>query len=245
MGHEQRDDLARQSVRIGAANAWASGKENCGAVWVGIMDEGYMHAHANLAANAGKNPGEVEGNGVDDDGKCYVDDVYGWDFAGGNNSAFDGLADDHRGQVAGTIGGVCGNGAGVAGVFWSVKMINAKFTGTKGGTTANAILSVDHMTDRKTRHQFNLVAASNSWGGGGFSQALRGSIERANAAGVLFIAAAGDSTLDCDASSAGYPAEYPNSNIIAVASITSTGAISSFSNFGATTIDIGAPGGGI
>ena len=104
---------------------------------------------------------------------------------------------------------------------------------------------MDYFTDLKTRHNMNIVATSNSWGGGGFSQALQDAIERANAAGILFIAAAGNSTYNCDTSTACYPAEYPNANVLTVASITSTGAISSFSNYGATTIDIGAPGSAI
>ncbi len=226
----------------GAAAAWANGKQNCGDVWVGVIDEGYMFAHEDLAANAGVNPGEIAGNGKDDDGNGYVDDVYGWDFDGNNNTVFDGINDDHGTHVAGTIGGVGGNSKGVAGVCWSVKLYNAKFLGSNGGTLANAILAIDYMTDLKTRHGLNMVATNNSWGGGGFSQGLQDAIERANSADILFIAAAGNSSVDCDTSSACYPAEYPNANVIAVASITSTGAISSFSNFGATTVDIGAPG---
>ncbi|MFN2397630.1 MAG: S8 family serine peptidase [Gemmatimonadaceae bacterium] len=228
-----------------AGEAWAAGKTNCSSVWVGIIDEGYMYTHEDLAANAGKNPGEIAGNGVDDDRNGYVDDVYGWDFANGDNTVFDGIGDDHGTHVAGTIGGVGGNSKGVAGVCWSIKLMNAKFLGSNGGTTANAVKAVDYFTDLKTRHALNLVATSNSWGGGGFSQALGDAIERANTAGILFIAAAGNSTYDCDTSTACYPAEYPNANLIAVASITNTGAISSFSNYGATTIDIGAPGSGV
>ncbi|MFZ9899022.1 MAG: S8 family serine peptidase [Gemmatimonadaceae bacterium] len=228
----------------GAAIAWANDATDCSAVYVGIIDEGYMYAHEDLAANAATNPGEIAGNGVDDDGNGYVDDVYGWDFAGKNSSVFDGTADDHGTHVAGTIGGVGGNGKGVAGVCWSVKLMNAKFLGSRGGTTANAVLAVDYFTDLKTRHGLNLVATSNSWGGGGFSQALADAIARANTADILFIAAAGNSTLNCETSSC-YPAEYESPNVIAVASIESTGAISSFSNYGSTTIDIGAPGGGI
>ena len=228
----------------GAAAAWARGT-SCNNVWVGIIDEGYMYTHSDLAANAGTNPGEVAGNGVDDDGNGYVDDVYGWDFDGGNNSVFDGSTDDHGTHVAGTIGGVGNNGIGVAGVCQSgIKLLSGKFLGRRGGTTANAVRAVDYFTDLKQRHGLNLVATSNSWGGGGFSQALQDAIGRANDAGILFIAAAGNSTLNCE-TSACYPAEYPNANVIAVASITSTGAISSFSNYGATTIDIGAPGSGI
>jgi subtilisin family serine protease len=229
-----------------AGEAWMAEHTNCGSVYVGIIDEGYMYTHEDLAANAATNPGEVAGNGVDDDGNGYIDDVYGWDFDGNNNTVFDGTTDDHGTHVAGTIGGVGGNGMGVAGVCWSVKLMNAKFLGRRGGTTANAVKAVDYFTNLKTRaaNPINLVATSNSWGGGGFSQALQDAIERANSAGVLFIAAAGNSTVNCDTGSC-YPAKYPNANIIAVASITSTGAISSFSNYGATTIDIGAPGSGI
>ncbi|HET9425866.1 MAG TPA: S8 family peptidase [Gemmatimonadaceae bacterium] len=228
-----------------AAEAWAAGKTNCSSVYVGIIDEGYMYTHPDLAANAATNPGEVAGNGVDDDGNGYVDDVYGWDFAGGNNSVFDGYNDDHGTHVAGTIGAVGGNGTGVAGVCWSVKLMNAKFLGNRGGTTANAVKAVDYFTDLKNRHGLNIVATSNSWGGGGFSQALADAIGRANNAGILFIAAAGNSTYNCDTSTSCYPAEYTNANVIAVASITSTGGISSFSNYGATTVDIGAPGSSI
>jgi len=228
----------------GAAVAWAANKTNCSSVYVGIIDEGYMHTHPDLAANVGTNPGEITNNGQDDDGNGLVDDVYGWDFDANNNTVYDGSSDDHGTHVAGTIGGVGGNGIGVAGVCWSVKLMNAKFLGKRGGTTANAIKAVDYFTDLKTRHNLNLVATSNSWGGGGFSQALQDAIGRANSAGILFIAAAGNSSLNCETSSC-YPAEYPNANVIAVASITSTGAISSFSNYGSSTIDIGAPGSGI
>jgi len=227
-----------------AGEAWAAGNTNCSSVWIGIIDEGYMYTHEDLAANAGTNPGEIAGNGVDDDGNGYVDDVYGWDFDGGDNSVFDGSGDDHGTHVAGTIGGVGGNGKGVAGVCWSVKLMDAKFLGRRGGTTANAVLAVDYFTDLKTRHNLNLVATSNSWGGGGFSQALQDAIERANNADILFIAAAGNETNNCDTGNC-YPGEYPNANVISVASITSTGAISSFSNYGATTVDLGAPGSSI
>lgn len=229
-----------------AGEAWAVGHTDCSSVYVGVIDEGYMYTHEDLTANAGVNPKEFTGiSGVDDDGNGYVDDVYGWDFANGDNTVFDGTTDDHGTHVSGTIGGVGGNGKGVAGVCWSVKLMNAKFLGRYGGTTANAVKAVDYITNLKTAQGLPFVATSNSWGGGGFSQALQDAIGRAGAANILFIAAAGNSTYDCDTSSACYPAEYDNVNLIAVASITSSGAISSFSNYGPTTIDIGAPGSGI
>jgi subtilisin family serine protease len=227
-----------------AATAWANNKLGSATVYIGIIDEGYMYAHEDLAANAGKNPGEIDANGIDDDGNGLVDDVYGWDFAGNNNTVFDGVDDDHGTHVAGTIGAVGGNGKGVAGVVWNVKMINAKFLSGTGGTLANAIKAIDYFTDLKTRHGLNIVATNNSWGGGGFSQGLQDAIERANTAGILFIAAAGNSGTNNDTTPS-YPASYPNENVIAVASITSTGALSSFSQFGATSVDLGAPGSGI
>lgn len=233
------------SVGSKASTAWANNKTDCSSVYVGVIDEGYMYSHSDLAANVGTNPGEIAGNGVDDDNNGYIDDVYGWDFDGNNNSVFDGAGDDHGTHVSGTIGGRGGNGIGVAGMCWNVKIINAKFLGNRGGTTANAVKAVDYLTDLKMRHGINLVATNNSWGGGGFSQALQDAIERANDADILFVAAAGNDAFNCDSASNCYPAEYPNDNIIAVASITSTGALSSFSSYGQTTVDICAPGSSI
>ena len=227
-----------------AASQWANGSTGSSDVYIGIIDEGYMYTHDDLAANAGKNPGEVAGNGVDDDKNGLVDDVYGYDFAGNDAQVFDGAGDDHGTHVAGTIGAIGGNGKGVAGVVWNVKMMSAKFLGSRGGTTANAIKAVDYFTDLKTRHGLNIVATNNSWGGGGFSQALFDAISRANNAGILFIAAAGNETNNNDAN-ASYPSNYNLPNVIAVASITNTGGLSSFSNYGATQVDLGAPGSGI
>ena len=227
-----------------ASTAWSNNKTGSSSVYVGIIDEGYMYTHEDLATNAGKNLGEIAGNGVDDDGNGYVDDVYGWDFDGNDNSTFDGTQDDHGTHVAGTIGAVGGNAKGVAGVVWNVKLLSGKFLGRRGGTTANAIKAVDYFTDLKTRRGLNVVATNNSWGGGGFSQALQDAIERANKANILFIAAAGNDGTNNE-TAPHYPSSYPNANIIAVASITSSGALSSFSNYGATSVDIGAPGSNI
>jgi Subtilisin-like serine proteases len=228
----------------GAATAWASGKTGSSSVYVGIIDEGYMYTHEDLAANAGKNPGEIAGNGIDDDGNGYIDDVYGWDFDGNNNTIFDGTSDDHGTHVAGTIGGVGGNGKGVAGVCWTVELLDAKFLGRNGGTTANAVKAVDYFTNLKLNQGLNIVATNNSWGGGGYSSALYDAISRANSAGILFVAAAGNNGTDNDAT-ASYPSNYDLPNVIAVAAITSTGALASFSQYGKTTVDLGAPGQGI
>ena len=235
-----------------AGEAWAAGHMDCSTVdnpvYVGVIDEGFMYTHEDLAANAWTNPFDPV-DGLDNDGNGYKNDVHGWDFDRNDNSTYDGTQDDHGTHVAGTIGAVGGNGKGVAGVCWNVKLISAKFLGRAGGTTANAIKAIDYLTDLKTRHGLNIVATNNSWGGGGYSQSLKDAIERANAAEILFIAAAGnggvDGLGDNNDTTPHYPSSYDNGNIIAVASITSSGARSSFSNYGAISVDLGAPGSGI
>lgn len=232
-----------------AGAAWAGGNTGSSTIVIGVIDEGVMYFHEDLEANMWKNPGEIADNGVDDDGNGYIDDVYGWDFDGNDNTTFDGSQDDHGTHVAGTIGAMGGNGIGVAGVNWNVKMITAKFLGRMGGTTANAIKSVDYITDLKSRHGLNLVATNNSWGGGGFSQGLYDAIERANTASILFMAAAGnggsDGVGDDTDSEPHYPSSYENTNILSVASITKDGSKSGFSNYGLNSVDLGAPGSGI
>jgi subtilisin family serine protease len=236
----------------GAAAAWANGRVGLSNVYVGIIDEGVM-PHDDFGANIWVNPGETT-NGIDDDGNGYVDDVRGWDFDGNNATTYDGTQDDHGTHVAGTIGALGGNSVGVAGVNWNVTMIPAKFLGRRGGTTANAVKALDYLTDLKSRYGLNLVATNNSWGGGGFSQALLDAINRGGNAGILFVAAAGnggqDGVGDNNDSTANYPSNYVCQSshgdcVIAVAAITSAGAKSGFSNYGATTVDLGAPGSAI
>lgn len=249
-------DSASQSREFGshAVEAWSSGYTGSADVYVGIVDEGIYYRHEDLNANMWRNPFEPL-NGLDDDGNGYADDAYGWDFASGDNSIFDGAGstdtttDAHGTHVSGTIGGVGGNGKGVAGVNWQVKLISAKFLGPSGGTTANAVKALDYLTDLKTRHGLNIVASNNSWGGGGYSQALYDAIERASQADILFIAAAGnggsDGVGDNNDVTPSYPASYANSNIISVAAIDSRGKLTGWSNYGPSTVDLGAPGAAI
>jgi subtilisin family serine protease len=232
-----------------ASTAWAAGHTGSADVVVGIIDEGIQFTHPDLVGQIWTNPFDAA-DGVDNDGNGYVDDIHGWDFDGNNNSIYDGgtrgSLDDHGTHVSGTIGAKANNSAGVVGVNWNVTIISTKFLGRRGGTSANAIKAVDYLNDLKTRQGMNIVASNNSWGGGGFSQALYDAIERANNANILFVAAAGnggsDGVGDNNDATAYYPSNYTNANVITVAAITSTGARASFSNYGATTVDIGAPG---
>ncbi|UOQ65850.1 S8 family peptidase [Hymenobacter volaticus] len=243
---------AKNTFGSQASTAWAAGHTGSAGVFVGIIDEGVQFDHPDLADQIWTNPFDPI-DGVDNDGNGYVDDVHGWDFDGNNNSVYDGTtrgsSDDHGTHVAGTIGAKANNNAGVVGMNWNVTIISTKFLGKRGGTTANAVKAVDYLNDLKSRHNLNIVASNNSWGGGGFSQALSDAVDRANARNILFIAAAGnggsDGVGDDNDAVASFPSNLPQSNVIAVAAITSTGAKSSFSNYGATTVDIGAPGSGI
>jgi subtilisin family serine protease len=226
-----------------AAAAWTAGKTGSATVYVGIIDEGIQFDHPDLAGQVWSNPFDAA-DGVDNDGNGYVDDIHGWDFDGNNNSIYDGgtrgSLDDHGTHVSGTIAGKA-DGAGVVGINWNVTLISGKFLGRRGGTTANAVKSVDYFTDLKTRHGLNIVATNNSWGGGGYSQALFDAVSRANNANILFVAAAGNSGTNND-TTASYPSNYNLPNVIAVAAIDKNGALASFSQYGATTVDIGAPG---
>ncbi|MBF9254724.1 S8 family serine peptidase [Pontibacter sp. 172403-2] len=235
----------------GAATAWAAGHTGAASVVVGIIDEGFQYTHPDLSGQVWTNPYDPF-DGLDNDGNGYVDDVHGWDFDGNNCGVYDGGTtgnlDDHGTHVAGTIG-ARSNGSGVVGINWKVTMISCKFMGRDGGTTANAVKAVDYLTDLKTRHGMNIVASNNSWGGGGYSQALYDAVKRANSKEILFVAAAGnggsDNAGDNNDAVASYPSGIDLPNVIAVAAITSSGTKSSFSNYGAKTVDIGAPGSGI
>jgi subtilisin family serine protease len=257
------DDLPSASGGAGTTNqfgsqaekAWDAGFIGSKSVVVGIVDEGIDVNHPDLKDNIWVNPYDPL-DGVDNDGNGYVDDVNGWDFYSNDNTVYDGTGDDHGTHVAGTVGGVGGNGSGVAGVSWNVTMISTKFLGADGGYTSGAIKAIDYLTDLKTRHGVNVVASSNSWGGGGYSSALHSAIIRGAKAGILFVGAAGNNTSNNDAT-ANYPSNYSTLQgtstttaasyeaVIAVAALTSTGGLASFSNYGSTTVDIAAPGAGI
>ncbi len=205
-----------------------------GSVVVAVIDTGVDYGHPDLVDNIWTNPGEIPGNGLDDDGNGYVDDVHGWDFINNDNDPMDDHS--HGTHVSGTIGARGNNGLGVVGVSWQVRIMALKFLGAGGsGSTADAVRAVEYAT------LMGVDITNNSWGGGGFSQALLDAINAGGQAGVLFVAAAGNSGLNTDISPH-YPSSYDSDAVLSVAATDADDRLAGFSNYGATTVDLGAPG---
>lgn len=189
-------------------------------------------------------------NGLDEDGNGYRDDLIGWDFVNNDNDPWDDHG--HGTHVSGTIGAQGGNGTGVAGVVWDVQIVALKFLGEDGsGDTSGAVKAIDYFTVASQKSAgANFVATNHSWGGGGYSSALQGAIDRAAREDILFVAAAGNSGANTD-TRASYPSNYSTLQsvgyeaVISVAALTSSGGLASFSNYGAKTVDLGAPGASI
>jgi subtilisin family serine protease len=225
---------------IDAPEAWnlATGSSE---VVVGVIDTGVDYNHADLNDNIWTNTGETAGDGVDNDGNGYVDDIHGINAITGSGDPMDDNATVYHGtHCAGTVGAEGDNSLGVAGVCWTVKIIALKFLGASGsGATSNAVECIQYAID------MGADVLSNSWGGGGYSQALHDAIEAAKNAGILFIAAAGNDGNNNDIT-AQYPSSYDNENIIAVAATDHNDQraiyTSGSSNYGPTTVDVAAPG---
>ncbi len=223
---------------IDASEAWniTTGNNN---LVVAVIDTGVDYSHPELATNMWVNPGEVRGNGIDDDRNGYVDDVYGYDFA--NNDA-DPMDDNGHGtHVAGTIGARGNNGSGVVGVSWNTKIMALKFLDRSGsGYTSSAIRALDYAV------KMGVKVSNNSWGGVGYDQSLSNAVSRAQAAGHIFVVAAGnggsDGIGDNNDTRPDYPATFTQNNIITVAATDRNDRLASFSNYGAASVDLAAPG---
>ncbi len=221
---------------IDAPEAWDTAR-GTGQHIVGIIDTGVLYTHPDLAANIWTNAGEIAGDGIDNDGNGYIDDLHGYDFANNDGDPTD--DNGHGTHVAGTIGAVGNNGIGVAGVAWTTKIMALKFLGAGGsGSTSGAVSAIYYAVDN------GATILNNSWGGGGYSQTLYDAIAYAQTRGVIFVAAAGNAASNNDAV-ANYPSNYAVANVVAVASTTATDGLSSFSNYGANTVALGAPGSSI
>lgn len=219
--------------KIEAPAAWdiSTGSSS---VLVGVIDTGVDVNHPDLQANIWTNSGEIPGNNIDDDNNGFVDDVHGYDFHNNDGDPTD--DNGHGTHCAGTIGGVGNNGTGVVGVNWNVKIAGLKFlSGSGSGYLSNAVRAINYAT------MMGFDMTSNSWGGGGFSQVMYDAIKEARDAGILFVAAAGNSGLNADIFPM-YPAAYDLDNIISVAATDSNDNLAYFSNYGAISVDLAAPG---
>ena len=233
---------------ISAPEAWSTTTGSSGVV-VADIDTGVAYDHVDLAANMWHNPGEIPANGIDDDGNGYIDDVYGIDAVNGDSDPYDDLG--HGTHTSGTAAAVGNNGIGITGVAWQARVMALKFLGPDGGYDADAITCINYVVNEKLNHGVNVVAINASWGGVGYDGLLRNAINAAGAANIIFCAAAGNGgpdgigNGDDNDAQPSYPSSYDGANIISVAATDDNDARAGFSNYGATSVDLAAPGVGI
>ena len=251
-------------VKIGAPQAYDTirGSKNAAEAFfgnpqvvIGVIDQGIDINHQDLQANIWVNPAETV-NGADDDGNGRIDDINGFNFFNNNGTIFSGQnTETHASHVAGIAGAVGNNSKGISGVNWAVGLMSLKFLDEfGGGSTEKAIEAVQYA---KTMRDLwianggtkgaNIRVLNASFGGGGFSQMFEDAINQANNSGILFVTASGNIDIGTSIPNNDLVPHYPSSfnapNIIAVASTNQTDAFSSsFSHFGATSVDLAAPG---
>lgn len=216
-----------------------------GDIVVSIVDTGGYWNHKDLIDNLWVNKLEdINGNGLydeedlngkDDDNNGYIDDVIGYNFAANSPDVFKGAGNAHGTHTSGIVGATGNNDIGVSGVMWKVKLMRAPFIGGMSGSTYDAIKAIDYSVKNKAK------VINASWGGHGYSEALYESIADAGKAGIIFVAAAGNSAYNIDRFPL-YPAAYDLPNIITVAATNELGRKAVFSNFGKISVDVAAPG---
>ena len=218
--------------QINASSAWniTTGSRN---VIIAVVDSGIDLTHADLKANIWINPGEIAGNGIDDDHNGYIDDVYGWNFIKNNSNVTD--DDGHGTHVAGIIAGEGSNSKGITGIMWSATIMPLKFLDSKGnGYVDDAVSAIRYAT------KMGASIISCSWGGSEYSQALKDVIDTSFAL-VVCAAGNGDSGTNDDVSPV-YPACFTSKNIISVAATDENDELASFSDYGLNSVDVAAPG---
>lgn len=225
---------------IDAPEGWEKAVGNPNQV-IAVLDTGIDYAHPDLAPNMWKNTGEIAGDGIDNDGNGYIDDVYGADTINADGDPLDG--DGHGTHVAGISGARGDNGIGTVGVSWQTKLMAIKVLDDSGsGTTASVIAGYQYATMMKRVYGVNIVVANASLGGAGFSQAEFDAIQAMNNQNILLVAAAGNATTNND-STPHYPSNYNLAGIISVAATGAKDTLAYYSNYGVQTVDLAAPGG--
>lgn len=221
---------AKTNADVSAPAAWAftTGSKS---VVVAVIDTGIDYLHDDLKENLWNNPREIPFNGIDEDGNGFIDDVYGYDFVSNDSDPFD--DNQHGTHVAGTIGAKGNNGIGTVGVCWEVSLMALKAFDEKGnGTVADAIAAMTYAVENGAR------VINASWGLEERSRALEEATKVVADAGVLMIAAAGNSRTDAPS----YPASFET--VLSVAATDAKDARADFSNYG-SFVDVAAPGANI
>jgi len=240
--HNTGQTLGTLDADIDAPEAWniATGSQS---ILVGVIDTGVNYNHEDLSGNIWTNPNEIPLNGIDDDGNGYIDDIHGINAITNTGDPLD--DNGHGTHISGTIGGVGDNGIGVTGVNWDVQIIGCKFLDNLGnGNTFNAIKCFEYFNKLKNELGQNILVTNNSWGGGGFSLALMDAMAGKDQPGmplILHAASAGNNNLNNDLFPF-YPANFNLDNIVSVAATDHNDIYAGFSNYGATTVDLAAPG---
>ena len=212
-------------VKIAAPGAWNL-QTSASDVIVAVIDTGVDLTHPDLRANLWTNPA---------DGSHGFTCVNGTCAAGGQDDL------GHGTHVAGTIGAVANNGAGIAGINWRTQILACKFMDSNGsGNVSDAILCFNKVLALK-QQGFNIRVTNNSWGGGGFSQALKDTMAAVEAAGVVNVCAAGNSGENADLAPM-YPGAFDNRGIVSVLASDQNDLGAYFTNYGVASVDIAAPG---
>lgn len=236
-GQTVAGDPGTNDADIDAAEAWNTITTTT--MPIAVCDSGLRRTHQDISGNLWTNPGEIAGNGRDDDGNGRIDDTQGWDFYFNDNNPDDG--NGHGTHVAGTIGARGNNGLGVAGVNWSCKLVSLRIANAAGSISSTAAMNAINYCVGK-----GIKVSNHSWGGGAYSSSMFNTINAARTAGHLVVAAAGnggaDGVGDNNNTTPQYPASYNLDNIISVAAMNNDWNRASFSNYGSTSVDLAAPG---